>query len=812
MEVDALAESLRSPMDAQSLRKSLESATVPVLKKVCKIFKITFSNKRKQELVDALLGYAATQAGRPGYEAQFCQSKPSVLTEEVEADLQHLPTFESCTSWKREVLVKNMNYDHIFQYLIEMRTKSADDRRRNSYKSLKGYDYFKCGWVVNVWMASPDETLPNYVFVRAHVYQSYPSRSKSPYSVFACLSQQGNVFKGKCGCVAGLGESCSHVAALLFFTLDCVENSCKEIPAGTCTDQLMSWHKPPAHMTVSAVRVTETEFSASQYGKTTTRSVSGGSRVGFDPRAPGDINLNPEHLQGFLDKMAMCSPSSGVFHFWDHPSLGKRKATYEADCQVQHLLIPEQPVSKDMEDIDDKLLAALAEEFMESCSIDASIAQHLEASTKKQSKSDLWRRARIGQLTSSVFHDVLTWRESTPSASIVSQVMGYTRVPQTDAMKWGIEHEKDAVADYLKHINAGRDVSKYMTHEPAGLTLHQEFSYLGASSDGLLLDPIVDNPHGVIEVKCPVSVSGQSVNHLPPEEIASKFGSKFYLRKGEEGRLCLSRKHRYYTQIQGELAVMNKDWADFVVWTKSPFPGNIFVERIYCDLDFWQVQVLPKLQSFYLCKVVPEIISRKLYLERRKPSTNLPNQPTSSGTSPVTAASDNSAATAVALGVLPTSSVSATPLHMESQCSVSHMASLVPASSLLAESQHSVPGVTSSVAATATPLHTECFQSVTHATSSVLTSPHYTESQPSVSHPWSESLVSSAIVSPSLSMSSHGLLSQASVMLHCCNPQCKFNELKPKPCRNTGCSHVFHHLCSTDDMGNYCSHCYTEDL
>ena len=94
--------------------------------------------------------------------------------------------------------------------------------------------------------------------------------------------------------------------------------------------------------------------------------------------------------------MAMCSPSSGVFHFWDHPSLGKRKATYEADCQVQHLLIPEQPVSKDMEDIDDKLLAALAEEFMESCSIDASIAQHLEASTKKQSKSDLWRRARIG--------------------------------------------------------------------------------------------------------------------------------------------------------------------------------------------------------------------------------------------------------------------------------------------------------------------------------------------------------------------------------------------------------------------------------
>ena len=142
--------------------------------------------------------------------SHLCSRRRSKLTCSI------CPTFESCTSWKREVLVKNVNYDHIFQYLIEMRTKSADDRRRNSYKSLKGYDYFKCGWVVNVWMASPDETLPNYVFLRAHVYQSYPSRSKSPYSVFACLSQQGNVFKGKCGCVAGLGESCSHVAALLF--------------------------------------------------------------------------------------------------------------------------------------------------------------------------------------------------------------------------------------------------------------------------------------------------------------------------------------------------------------------------------------------------------------------------------------------------------------------------------------------------------------------------------------------------------------------------------------------------------------------
>ena len=34
---------------------------MPALQKLRKILKITFSNKKKQELIDALLGYAATQ-------------------------------------------------------------------------------------------------------------------------------------------------------------------------------------------------------------------------------------------------------------------------------------------------------------------------------------------------------------------------------------------------------------------------------------------------------------------------------------------------------------------------------------------------------------------------------------------------------------------------------------------------------------------------------------------------------------------------------------------------------------------------------
>ncbi|XP_065186511.1 uncharacterized protein LOC135817282 [Sycon ciliatum] len=45
----------------------------------------------------------------------------------------------------------------------------------------------------------------------------------------------------------------------------------------------------------------------------------------------------------------------------------------------------------------------------------------------------------------------------------------------------------------------------------------------------------------------------------------------------------------------------------------------------------------------------------------------------------------------------------------------------------------------------------------------------------------------------------------------CCNPSCAFPQLPTKPCRNNNCSHVFHHVCSTHDMGTYCRHCRVND-
>ena len=43
-------------------------------------------------------------------------------------------------------------------------------------------------------------------------------------NVYVCLDVTGCVYNARCPCVAGRGESCSHVAALLFYLLDSCES------------------------------------------------------------------------------------------------------------------------------------------------------------------------------------------------------------------------------------------------------------------------------------------------------------------------------------------------------------------------------------------------------------------------------------------------------------------------------------------------------------------------------------------------------------------------------------------------------------
>ena len=65
----------------------------------------------------------------------------------------------------------------------------------------------------------------------------------------------GAVCCGHCTCMAGLGEACSHVAALLF-AVDCRNRMESEV---TCTSVLCEWKKPPSKR-VDCLPTSEIDF------------------------------------------------------------------------------------------------------------------------------------------------------------------------------------------------------------------------------------------------------------------------------------------------------------------------------------------------------------------------------------------------------------------------------------------------------------------------------------------------------------------------------------------------------------------------
>ena len=116
--------------------------------------------------------------------------------------------------------------------------------------------------------------------------------------------------------------------------------------------------------------------------------------------------------------------------------------------------------------------------------------------------------------------------------------------------------------------------------EKVGLMIDLEQCYLAASPDGRL------QSGALLEVKCPYNGRNKKI------EISQDFP---FLTL-EKGLVSLSRKHNYYYQIQGQLAVAKSTECFFVIYTSV----DLFVEKIRFDPEFYLNDMLPKLKSFYI--------------------------------------------------------------------------------------------------------------------------------------------------------------------------------------------------------------------
>ena len=121
---------------------------------------------------------------------------------------------------------------------------------------------------------------------------------------------------------------------------------------------------------------------------------------------------------------------------------------------------------------------------------------------------------------------------------------------------------------------------------------------MAASPDGLIEDPSKNNGrrYGILEIKC-----HYSARKVTPEAACYEINQ--FCCSLINGRTLLKQTHNYYYQIQGQLAITQLPWCDFVAWT----PHGISIERIERDINLWQQNILPKLKVFYHEYLIPEL-------------------------------------------------------------------------------------------------------------------------------------------------------------------------------------------------------------
>lgn len=233
----------------------------------------------------------------------------------------------------------------------------------------------------------------------------------------------------------------------------------------------------------------------------------------------------------------------------------------------------------DLPDLDASIVQLKTLEHMSSIAVKS--RDELEELTRGQASCERWRYERSKRIPSSLFKDVAGRRSTTLCANLVKRII-YSEKISVKAMEYGNANEPVAVKEY--------EVQKGVAVKRCGMFVDPEYPFLCTSPDGLI------GEDGLLEVKCPFSA--KSYNSLI-EVVEAKHDIGIKLK---ENKFYLPSTHKYYYQIQGQLAITNREWCDLFVWS----PKDTKIIHIQRDGNFWENNV-PKLQQFYEKCCVPEI-------------------------------------------------------------------------------------------------------------------------------------------------------------------------------------------------------------
>ena len=252
-------------------------------------------------------------------------------------------------------------------------------------------------------------------------------------------------------------------------------------------------------------------------------------------------------------------------------------------------------------DVDQSELHRLCKEYVERLSVSPEEATNIAYKSRKQADdiSGLWQSQRVGRITASHFGEVC--KRKRPFNALTRRIL-YGKSVDTKAMRYGREHESIARMQYIGYLQS---YSPSSSVEITGLHISVDDPWLGASPDALVYDPSVNEPEGLLEIKCPYKARETSLIDIctKKEYQPSSFCVTYNKRTDQ---FSLKKTHPYFYQIQGQLHITGRTWCDLFVWT--PRNNDYIVLRIQADKKFWEV-MRTKMWHFYTMSMLPELVS-----------------------------------------------------------------------------------------------------------------------------------------------------------------------------------------------------------